>query len=190
MWLQSCMAPHFTEAADVQFQKKCVGKMREVSVSQGRTVLFVSHSMDSIQRLCSKCVLLDYGQIVANGDVETAVARYTSTYSQRARPNQWVDVSLDRRTGTGRARFAAVQYKNADEADEFRVFPHSSVEFLLAIESDSPRSVGSLAVTLYAVSGTKLANADTLALGRPVSLRQGRTLVRLRIDKLYLNPGI
>lgn len=61
---------------DVEFQKKCLGKMQDVAVKEGRTVLFVSHNMAAVSRLCQTGVLLDKGAIVANGNTVSIVARY------------------------------------------------------------------------------------------------------------------
>ena len=60
---------------DAKFQRKCIGKMDEVARG-GRTVLFVSHNMAAIQRLCSRAVLLDAGRVVADGEARPTVARY------------------------------------------------------------------------------------------------------------------
>ena len=61
---------------DAEFQKKAIGKMKDVSQGQGRTVLFVSHNMESIRNLCKRGVLLDKGQIKLTGDVDTVVGEY------------------------------------------------------------------------------------------------------------------
>jgi lipopolysaccharide transport system ATP-binding protein len=175
---------------DVQFQKKCLGKMQDISKTQGRTVLFVSHNMDAVQRLCSKCLMFEEGRLVASGNTVATVSRYLSRHFEKAAANEWIDVSQSRRTGTGEARFVAVQYSSLNEAVGFQPYSDGPLEFLLAIVSDSSRSIGSIAVTLYSQSGTKFVNADTVSLGRIVNLREGRNLVRLRINKLYLNPGI
>ena len=175
---------------DVQFQKKCLGKMQDIAKGQGRTVLFVSHSMDAIQRLCSKCLLFRGGALIANGDTASTVAHYLSGNSRRSRPNEWIDVSQLDRTGTGEARFVAVQYSSLNAAVAFQAYSNGPLEFLLDIASDSLRSIGSIAVTLYSLSGIKLVNADTVSLGRPITLRKGRNFVRLRIEKLYLNPDV
>lgn len=53
---------------DTQFQKKCLGKMNDVTKNEGRTVLFVSHNMGAIQQLCNKVVYLKDGSIFKNGD--------------------------------------------------------------------------------------------------------------------------
>lgn len=61
---------------DFEFQKKCLGKMEDVSRNQGRTVLFVSHQMDAIVRLCSRVLVLKEGQIFYEGNPSTAVKKY------------------------------------------------------------------------------------------------------------------
>lgn len=80
---------------DAQFQKKCLGKMKDVS-GEGRTVIFVSHSMPTITSLCSKAVLLEKGKIVSQGNVSDIVMNYYAsdgnfspasvTYAERDRP--------------------------------------------------------------------------------------------------------
>ena len=62
---------------DMKFQQKCLGKMSDVSSSEGRTVLYVSHNMQTIRQLCDRCVVLDHGTIIFDGDVEEAIAIYS-----------------------------------------------------------------------------------------------------------------
>jgi lipopolysaccharide transport system ATP-binding protein len=64
---------------DAEFQKKCLGKMREVSEQKGRTVLFVSHNLGTIAQLCGKCILLRDGAVAAIGPSSQVVARYYDT---------------------------------------------------------------------------------------------------------------
>lgn len=63
---------------DMAFQKKCLDKMRDAANKEGRTVLYVSHNMNTIKKLCDRCVVLDKGKVVFNGDVEKAIAIYLS----------------------------------------------------------------------------------------------------------------
>lgn len=175
---------------DIQFQKKCLGKMQDVSKNQGRTVLFVSHNMEAIQRLCSHCLMMGRGQLIAQGDTASIIQRYISNNFYETSPNNWIDVSDAIRTGTGEARFVKVQYSSLNESVGFQPYSNGTLEFLLEIESDSSRSVGSLAVIIYSKSGTKLVNADTLSIGQSISLQKGSNIVRLRIKKLHLNPEI
>ena len=62
---------------DMAFQKKCLDKMRSAATVDGRTVLYVSHNMNTIQRLCDRCVVLDKGKIIFDGDVEEAISIYS-----------------------------------------------------------------------------------------------------------------
>ncbi len=61
---------------DAEFQKKCLGKMNDVSKGEGRTVLFVSHNMGAIRNLCRKTIVLDNGLIVYNGNVHDGLNTY------------------------------------------------------------------------------------------------------------------
>jgi len=61
---------------DMKFQQKCLGKMGNAANNEGRTVLYVSHNMNTIRQLCTRCLVLDHGKIVFNGDVEEAIGVY------------------------------------------------------------------------------------------------------------------
>ena len=61
---------------DVAFQRKCLDKMRAVAKTEGRTVLYVSHNMSTIRRLCDRCIVLDKGRIIFDGEVEKAIEIY------------------------------------------------------------------------------------------------------------------
>ena len=61
---------------DMAFQKKCLDKMRDAAKKEGRTVLYVSHNMNTIRQLCDRCIVLDKGKVVFEGDVEKAIDVY------------------------------------------------------------------------------------------------------------------
>ncbi len=61
---------------DMAFQKKCLTKMREAASKEGRTVLYVSHNMNTIRQLCDRCIVLDKGKVIFEGDVEQAINVY------------------------------------------------------------------------------------------------------------------
>lgn len=63
---------------DAEFQKKCIGRMKDVSVNDGRTVLFVSHSMPAIKTLCTKGIVMRNGKLSYAGDISGAVSNYAS----------------------------------------------------------------------------------------------------------------
>lgn len=61
---------------DAEFQKKCLGKMGDISKGQGRTVLFVSHNMSAVKSLCSKAIVLENGKVAFSSDADSAVNYY------------------------------------------------------------------------------------------------------------------
>ena len=71
---------------DAEFQKKAIGKMKDVSTGEGRTVLFVSHNMESILRLCKTGVLLKNGMMEMHGKIEDVVAQYQQIYINSVGP--------------------------------------------------------------------------------------------------------
>jgi len=176
---------------DVQFQKKCLGKMQDVSQDQGRTVLFVSHNINAIQRLCSQCVMLERGKLVDFSNTTDAISRYMSNNSDKTTPTEWVDLSTVQRTfGTGEARFVAVKYSSLNESANFQAYPNGPLDILLNIESNEARNITRLAIILFDQYGNKLVNADTVKLGQLIRLNKGNNHVNLRIENLHLNPGV
>ena len=86
---------------DAEFQRKCLGKMKEVS-TDGRTVLFVSHNMQSVSLLCTRAACLEGGTLPFIGDVRTAIERYQSSFTRDPEPRS---AARDRhRRGTGEYR--------------------------------------------------------------------------------------
>ena len=90
---------------DAHFQKKCLGKMDDISSKEGRTILFVSHNMMTIQKLCDKAILLSSGTISEEGEVDTVTNKYFNE------PLQDIQVKIkDRkdRKGSSVIRFSSV----------------------------------------------------------------------------------
>ncbi len=61
---------------DAEFQKKAIGKMQDIATGQGRTVLFVSHNMAAVKKLCTRCILLEHGAISYVGGVHESIEKY------------------------------------------------------------------------------------------------------------------
>jgi lipopolysaccharide transport system ATP-binding protein len=174
---------------DLAFQKKCLGKMEDVARG-GRTVLFVSHNMNAVQRLCTSSILLERGRLVAQGPTPEIVTRYLSSSTGAITPASWIDLTQMGRRGTGRARFQSIWYGSDNASLEYQPYTSGPLDVALIIESDEARAVNTIAVTLYDEYGTKLVNLDTLTLGQEMPLAVGRNIVRFRINELHLNPGI
>jgi lipopolysaccharide transport system ATP-binding protein len=173
---------------DAAFQRRCLGKMNEVARA-GRTVVFVSHNLEALRRLCSHALMLETGRVAAFGETAPVVAHYLSRDYQRPAPGTRIDVSALPRSGTGAARFLSVSYSNGSAVADGKAYSDGPLEFVLDIQSDGPRQVRSLAVFLTEQYGTKVLNADTVHLDRAVSLRQGRNVVRVRVAAVHLTPG-
>lgn len=74
---------------DAEFQKKCMGKMKDVSNQKGRTIIFVSHNMQAINNLCSKAIWLNKGAINAMGDTQTVVNKYLGAFQKKLWKEEW-----------------------------------------------------------------------------------------------------
>jgi lipopolysaccharide transport system ATP-binding protein len=74
---------------DVEFQKKCLGKMQDVSHQKGRTILFVSHNMTAITNLCTRAIWLDKGVIKQTGAPKDVVKGYLEKFAQPTPPKEW-----------------------------------------------------------------------------------------------------
>jgi lipopolysaccharide transport system ATP-binding protein len=70
------LADEVLAVGDAAFQRKCIGKMEEVSKGSGKTILYVSHQMNTIRQLCRKSMLLDNGRVVDYSDTDSVVSRY------------------------------------------------------------------------------------------------------------------
>lgn len=99
---------------DAEFQKKCLGKMDEVTKKSGRTILFVSHNMSAIQNLCQRCILLKNGQIEMIGETEEVIRKYLSDKTNLSH------ISLkDRkdRKGKGDIKFTDIKVINSNGSE-------------------------------------------------------------------------
>jgi lipopolysaccharide transport system ATP-binding protein len=74
---------------DAEFQKKCLGKMKDVSAGEGRTVLFVSHNMTAVNTLCNRCIYLKNGGLFSEGTTDKIVDQYLNTEHQSKTFVEW-----------------------------------------------------------------------------------------------------
>jgi lipopolysaccharide transport system ATP-binding protein len=98
---------------DIRFQRKCLDKMRSVS-SEGRTILFVSHNLNAIARMCDRSILLDGGRLVGDGPTQDVAAVYLSEGEGTAAAHVWNDPR--RAPGNDTVRLRAVRIRDEDGA--------------------------------------------------------------------------
>ncbi len=96
---------------DMAFQKKCLTKMREVANVEGRTVLYVSHNMNTIRQLCDRCVVLDKGKIIFVGDVEEAISVYLGVNSNVLGSVEVADLPREKWFDSSKLRFQKIYSK-------------------------------------------------------------------------------
>lgn len=96
---------------DAEFQKKCLGKMDEVTRTTGRTIFFVSHDMGAIRRLCTRVIVLEGGKIVKDGNAEEAINHYLSEIKSVSKID--LEKREDRR-GEGNVKFTGLSFKDAE----------------------------------------------------------------------------
>jgi lipopolysaccharide transport system ATP-binding protein len=77
---------------DAEFQKKCMGKMKDVSSSSGRTIIFVSHNLQAVNNLCSKAIWLDRGSVKYTGYSNSVVNHYLSTVQKKSWKQEFGDL--------------------------------------------------------------------------------------------------
>jgi len=170
---------------DAAFQKKCLGKMGDVA-KEGRTVLFVSHNMDAVQRLCGRAVWLKDGVITLVGKTRDIVSKYLEhTLSAGAKQRQLLNPNA-------LAYYKSVKMLNAYHR-EVRVLPVSSP---LAIEASIVNMTrNSLNVQagldILTIQGVLIMNTNSQILGyHPIILRTGSTIIQWKINELRLMPGL
>ena len=94
---------------DAEFQKKCLGKMEEVTKQEGRTILFVSHNMSAIQNLCQRCILLKEGKVEVLGETEIVVKQYLNVMSKNTEDIPLVDRKRTTQKATLRAKLTGIE---------------------------------------------------------------------------------
>lgn len=117
---------------DMAFQKKCIDKMREAANKEGRTVLYVSHNMNTIRQLCDRCIVLDQGKIVFDGEVEQAIEVYMGANS---RSPSFIDLRDNFRK---QKRIDGITISGIEflDGEDWRVPVGSSLRFALHIKAE------------------------------------------------------
>jgi lipopolysaccharide transport system ATP-binding protein len=137
---------------DQEFQRKCLGKMRDVA-SDGRTVVLVSHNMAAVTSLCSRAVVLRAGRVAFAGDVDRAVAEYSS----REGTTLIGDVRMRRdRKGSGEIRCTRVAMR--DRVGQLTRSVRANVPFEIVVSYDALIDVRDVALSIDVelLDGTRL----------------------------------
>ena len=171
---------------DEAFQRKCFGKIFEFK-SRGGTIVFVSHDAAAVERLCDRAVLLRRGEVVFDGPVQDAIARYHSQLAAEENPEE-VAAGL-REWGSGEARIVAGTLLDAD-GDERKVFNAGEpLSVRLRVVAEQPVAPPLVTLELRDDNSVVLAQAaqDTAQLGWEE--RAGELQLSFDVPRLPLAEG-
>ncbi|NBC24488.1 MAG: ATP-binding cassette domain-containing protein [Bacteroidetes bacterium] len=166
---------------DLAFQQKCIGKMDNIK-SSGRTILFVSHNMNSIEGLCSRCLLMEKGQLIYNGSTAETIDKYQDLNLAKT------DSQLSQRTdreGDGLAKFVDIKL-NEGKA----IVPGEPFEVALQVDAKQKLENVEIAVKICKSYQQALTTLETKVHGATIDLNEGRNLVTARVPRLMLAPGV
>ena len=117
---------------DAAFQRKCLGKMEEVR-HQGRTVLFVSHQLSAVEKICSRALVIRSGGVAFEGDTQAAIKHYLSDLDSSVSAT---DLATMRRSGTGELRLTGFSVEDAAGTPAPVVFSGQDAVFVLDFETE------------------------------------------------------
>jgi lipopolysaccharide transport system ATP-binding protein len=169
---------------DVAFQKKCLGKMGDFT-REGRTVLFVSHNMMTVQTLCTRGILIGDGAVIVDGNTTEAVNSYLRTLEQNA--GQDISERTDRR-GKGRVRLFKVQICDGDVCASSTLTTGRPARFVFYVSAMLPQM--SCVFTIYEQHGSPVTFFSSALHGPEDSYEptMGSKFV-CDLDELPLVPG-
>ena len=164
---------------DVNFQQKCLKKMREAASVEGKTVLYVSHNMSTIRQLCTRCVVLNQGKIIFDGDVEQAISVYEDN---RAFENESdYDISQKKRL-SGITEYCRMEHVHIE-----RPVVGMSKPLCFTLDVNSQKNIPN--TMLRFVLFDKRGNSVGMVYSDQWMLRQGISKTKLVLDTSVLAPG-
>jgi lipopolysaccharide transport system ATP-binding protein len=173
---------------DAEFQKKALGKMSRV-VEQGRTVLFVSHNMAAVSRLCGKGILLEGGSIKLEGRSDQVVHAYLTSNHQGSAHRRWDEISEAPGDDVVRLREVSVHDERGEQSDHFNATEPVYVTICYDVIEDGP--VFTHGLNLYNDVGQNVfCSHDVVSPIRNESRNRGTYVATVRIPGNLLAEGV
>ncbi|MFA5095624.1 MAG: ABC transporter ATP-binding protein [Candidatus Paceibacterota bacterium] len=119
---------------DSEFQKKCLGKMNDITKNEGRTILFVSHNMDVIKQLCKRGILLKEGTITYTGDIENVINQYVINKGKNTNEPEIKIVQKHRKFPNDNIEIISVGFKNIKKNNTYNT--NQSLEIWIKYKSN------------------------------------------------------
>ena len=172
---------------DAQFQQKCLGKIQSVAVS-GRTVIFVSHHMPSVQRLCSRAIYLRNGRVLEDGPTEGVVATYMA-------PTGFAEASTDltllpqrERRGNRLAQFTRIEFLDTDRRARCEFQQGEPILVRLTLVSETQLEGVLIGFSFVSADGVEIQGTTAQDSGIR-SLRRGASTFECEANPMVLCPG-
>jgi lipopolysaccharide transport system ATP-binding protein len=166
---------------DAEFQNKAIGKMQEISSTSGRTVLFVSHNMESILNLCSRVVLIENGRVSKVGETYDIVQEYLRVNSNNIQPiKEW---ETEKAPGDKRARLKYIQIERADNLRE-----GDDLIISLLIKSFIQEEVLDFTYRIYSAKG-ELILEDAILVSYKETLDRKDYFIKIQHNRFVVSAG-
>lgn len=175
---------------DAEFQKKCLGKMEDITKKQGRTILFVSHNMQAVKDLCKKIIFLEKGEIKAIGETDKILNLYTKQNNEVITLN------------------SPIEFNNIDKNKEFifkKIWITNNIkditntikhdeDYKINLEFEVLKEIGPIEITIT-IKNTNMVNVTSSALsesidGKPYNFKKGIHTTNTKINGNFLIPGV
>lgn len=173
---------------DAEFQRKCLGKMDEVTRDTGRTIFFVSHDMGAIRRICTRVLVLEGGKVVKDTDVEEGINYYLGQIKTISQKNL---LTRTDRGGAGNTRFTKVTFSDGNGKGISNALTGEPVEINLEYESKTKKILKNCRVSITVVDrvGQEIFKCCTSLTHERLPDLQPSGVISCKIDRLPLSRG-
>ncbi|MBR2648440.1 MAG: ABC transporter ATP-binding protein [Sediminibacterium sp.] len=173
---------------DAEFQKKCLGRMKDVSMNEGRTVLFVSHNMAAVQKLCTKGLLLVNGLVESTGDINKVVDHYINSNTVTNASVIFTNETI--RSGNGNFRFLWIKIEdnNSELRNEFSI--GENLNFSFQIKNNHVVNNAELAVQIKSSEGMPIFHMMCRDSNFKPEFEMDIETFNLKLEDIRLFPGI
>ncbi len=166
---------------DAEFQKKCLGKMSDVSQGEGRTVLFVSHNMNAVKDLCNTSIMLSKGIISKVGDTDSIIEEYINSYQI---------LSEKKVTGNRDVEILNFTVLNQKKNQEMAFFMDDEIYLSFSIKFNSNQHNLDLGINIRSIQGEFFSHITNLDEGFDISGEEGEIKnYQIMIKDLNFHPG-
>ena len=172
---------------DAEFQRKCMGKMRDVADTDG-TVVFVSHNLNAVQRLCARALLFDSGRLEMDGAPGEVAARYLERWGPDQTDGTAVIADDVARFGTGAARIRRVTLTDLGGRALTAVHFGQPFRVKLLVHAFEPIPESVFEIGVCTAEGERIATAQNIDAERPPPLPPGLHEVEAEL-RMTLLPG-